>query len=94
MTILAASLSIVENNSTIRRRTLWLKARANVFACSVRGTVSVRTHERAIDRRGILGRRKLSVHSKSAGYRRDVASSLRSELFQEDFAFERTVDIE
>ncbi|OAD56816.1 Sodium/calcium exchanger 2 [Eufriesea mexicana] len=78
VTIFVASLSIVRNNSTIRRRALWLKPRANLFAWSVRGMVSVRTHERAdIDRCGILRRRKLSVHSKSAGYRRDVASSLR-----------------
>ena len=31
---------------------------------------------------------KLSVHFESTGYRRDVASSLRSELFQEHFAFD------
>lgn len=50
--------------------------------------VTARTQKRVcIDRRDIVGR-KLSVRFESTGYRRDVASSLRSELFQEDFAFD------
>lgn len=51
----------------------------------------VRAHERIthIDPCGTLRRRELSAHYKSAGYRRGVASSLRSELFQADFAFEQ-----
>lgn len=67
---------------------LGLKLAGNLFSPRSTRVVTARTQKRVyIDRRDIAGR-KLSVHFESTGYRRDVASSLRSELFQEDFAFD------
>lgn len=78
----------VWNNSTSGLMALRFNASANLFPGSVRWLVSHTTEQISIDA-VYTWLQIVSVHSKSAGYRRDVASSLRSELFQEHFAFEQ-----